>query len=89
MEPFICESAADFACCVGAEAPAEDGGVAVLVAEAYDLTGSCAGTAPGGGAEVPVLLGALRACGAALAEFCELAGSALVMSGSGVVWSST
>jgi hypothetical protein len=88
MDPFICESAADFACCVGAEAPAEEVGVAVLVAEAYDRTGSCAGTAPDDGADVAGVLEESRVCGAALAEFCELAGSALVMSGSGVVESS-
>jgi hypothetical protein len=38
------ESLADFAFCAGAEAPAEDGIDAVLMAP-EDLTGSCAGTA--------------------------------------------
>lgn len=82
MVPFICEFAADFALCA-AEAPAEVGGVAVLVAEAYDLTGSCAGTAPDGGAvEADECDGALLAV---LAGFGELAGSAVVMSRLGVV----
>jgi hypothetical protein len=38
------DSEADFAFCAGAEAPAEDGIDAVLMAP-EDLTGSCAGTA--------------------------------------------
>lgn len=51
--PFTGESV-DFAFC--AEAPAAVGGVcvAVLVAFAYDLTGSCAGTAPDDGDVVRV-----------------------------------
>lgn len=75
MFPFICELAADFALC--AEAPAEVGGVAVLVADAYDLTGSCAGTAPACGAVGADVDGAVMV----LAELGELVGGAVVMSG--------
>lgn len=79
MVPFICGLAADFALC--AEAPAEEDGEAVLVAEAYDLTGSCAGTAPDDGAvDADEGEGALLVV---LAGLGELAGRAVVMSGLG------
>lgn len=62
-----------------AEAPAAAGGVedAVLVAFAYDLTGSCAGTAPDCGVVEPEVADALA--GVCWAED----GVALVMSGMG------
>ena len=56
------------------------GGVAVLVALAYDLAGSCAGTAPFSDEDV---LSAALTFELALADtwFCELEEIALVMSG--------
>jgi hypothetical protein len=79
MVPFICELAADFALCE--EAPKEVG-EAVLVAEAYDLTGSCAETAPDGGA-VEALEEGEGALLVLLAKLGELSVGAVVMSGLG------
>lgn len=73
-DPFTGESD-DFA--FWAEAPAAAGGVedAVLVAFAYDLTGSCAGTAPDCGVVEP------EAVDAAEAGVCWADGLALVVMG--------
>ena len=65
------------ASCARVEAPAEVGGVevAVFVAFAYDLTGSCAGTAPDSCDVVPLAVGALLA----LSGFGTVEGVTLVM----------
>lgn len=64
-------SEAGFALWAGAEAPAGWVGVAVLVAFAYDLTGSCAGTAPDDEEVVPLAMAGVSwvACCEALTGF--------------------
>lgn len=82
LAPFTGDSV-DFAFCAEAPAAAGGAGDAVFVAWAYDLTGSCAGTAPGSGEVVPeAASGALLV----LRYGCwALDGVALVMSKSRVV----
>jgi hypothetical protein len=66
------------------EAPAAAGvvEVAVLVAFAYERTGSCAGTAPDCGVVVPLLAGAGEAEDWAAGGFCAAGEATLVICGS-------
>jgi hypothetical protein len=70
-----------FACCVEAPAWAGGAGDAVFVAEAYDRTGSCAGTAPAEGVALPEALAGVLAV--VLSGFCVVGGTALVIRGGG------